>query len=71
MRRWLTLRPGHHRHSDSDLRVLRGEDDGQIVWSVWSTDPQDGGVPLSGYLPTVWRARGLAEHLAAQRRLAA
>lgn len=57
MRSWTLVHPGHHRNVNNGLHVMRGQDDGQIVWVVWTADPRDGGVPVSSFLPTMQRAK--------------
>lgn len=58
---WHMVRPGHHRNTYHGLHVVRGEDDGAIVWTVWTRDPRDGGVAVSGFLPTVHAAKAAAD----------
>lgn len=58
---WRRVRPGHHRNTYHALHVVRGDDDGQIVWQVWDRAPQDGGRPVSGPLATVFLAKRAAD----------
>lgn len=58
---WHMVRPGHHRNTHHGLHVVRGVDDARPVWGVWTRDPRDGGVAVSGPLPTVHAAKAKAD----------